>query len=120
MWDQLPYRITASRRKRRQWLHSQLHRHRKRQRRQRPEPARRPEEESYQQPGREPRSCCRRHSTRTPRQKRLEQVWSSSIDTPEIIKNKILRPSLLLGVHPILRRDFRVFRRTFISLSPPG
>jgi hypothetical protein len=26
---------------------------------------------------------------------------------------------LLLGVHPILRRDFRVFRLTFISLSPP-
>jgi hypothetical protein len=26
----------------------------------------------------------------------------------------------LLGLHPILRRDFRVFYLNFISLSPPG
>jgi hypothetical protein len=38
---------------------------------------------------------------------------------PRNIKNKILRPSLLLGLHPILPRDFRVFCLNFISLSPP-
>jgi hypothetical protein len=36
---------------------------------------------------------------------------------PRNIKNKILRPSLLLGLHPILLRDFRVFCLNFISLS---
>ena len=39
---------------------------------------------------------------------------------PRNIKNKILRPSLLLGDHPILRCDFRVFCLNFISLSRPG
>jgi hypothetical protein len=38
---------------------------------------------------------------------------------PRNIKNKILRPSLLLGLHPILRGDFRVFYLNFISLSRP-
>jgi hypothetical protein len=38
---------------------------------------------------------------------------------PRNIKNKILRPSLLLGLHPVLRCDFRVFRLNFISLSGP-
>jgi hypothetical protein len=38
---------------------------------------------------------------------------------PRNIKNKILRPSVLLGLHPNLRRDFRVFCLVFISLSPP-
>jgi len=38
---------------------------------------------------------------------------------PRNIKNKILRPSVLLGLHPSLRCDFRVFRLNFISLSPP-
>jgi hypothetical protein len=36
---------------------------------------------------------------------------------PRNIKSKILRPSVLLGLHPNLRRDFRVFRLNFISLS---
>ena len=93
MWDQLSNRITASQRmlrsRLRQRLSSQLQRHRWRQRRRNP-PALRPEEESYQQPGREPRSCCRRHSARMQRQKRLKQVWSSSIDTPEILRIKFL------------------------------
>ena len=38
---------------------------------------------------------------------------------PRNIKSKILRPSLWLGFHPILRRDFRVFCCNFISLSRP-
>ena len=117
MWVQLS--ITASqpmlRSRLRRRLRSQLQLNQRRRMRQRPQPARRPEE-SYQRPGREPRSCCRRHSVRMQRQKRLKQVWSSSIDTPEIL-NEILRPSVLLGLHPSLRRDFRVFRRNFISLS---
>ena len=36
---------------------------------------------------------------------------------PRNIKNKILRPSVLLGLHPSLRCDFRVFFPNFISLS---
>ena len=36
---------------------------------------------------------------------------------PRNIENKILRPSVLLGLHPNLRCDFRVFRLNFISLS---
>jgi hypothetical protein len=36
---------------------------------------------------------------------------------PRNIKSKILWPSVLLGLHPNLRRDFRVFHRNFISLS---
>ena len=88
--DQLSNRITASQRmlrsRLRRPLRSRLQR-RWRQRRQSP-PARRPEEETYQQPGQEPRSCCRRHSARMLRQKRLKQVWSSSSDTPEILRVK--------------------------------
>ena len=38
---------------------------------------------------------------------------------PRNIKSKILRPSVLLGLHPNLRCDFRVFRLVFISLSRP-
>jgi hypothetical protein len=38
---------------------------------------------------------------------------------PRNIKNKILRPSVLLGLHPILRGDFRGFCLNFISLSRP-
>jgi hypothetical protein len=38
---------------------------------------------------------------------------------PRNIENKILRPSVLLGLHPNLRCDFRVFRLNFISLSRP-
>ena len=38
---------------------------------------------------------------------------------PRNIKNKILRPSVLLGLHPNLRCDFRVFFLNFISLSRP-
>jgi hypothetical protein len=38
---------------------------------------------------------------------------------PRDIKNKILRPTVLLGLHPNVRRDFRVFCPNFISLSPP-
>jgi hypothetical protein len=37
---------------------------------------------------------------------------------PRNIKNKILTPSVLLGLHPNVRRDFRVFCLIFISLSP--
>jgi hypothetical protein len=92
MWDQLSNRITASQRmlrsKLRQRPSSQRRPSRRRLKQRNPQ-ARRPEE-SYQQPGQEPRSCCRRHSTRMRRQKRLEQVWSSSIDTPEILRIKIL------------------------------
>ena len=36
---------------------------------------------------------------------------------PGNIENKILRPSLLLGFHPNVRCDFRVFHLNFISLS---
>jgi hypothetical protein len=36
---------------------------------------------------------------------------------PRNIKNKILRPSVLLGLDPILPGDFRVFHCNFISLS---
>jgi hypothetical protein len=36
---------------------------------------------------------------------------------PRDIKNKILRPSVLLGLHPNVRGDFRVFLLNFISLS---
>jgi hypothetical protein len=36
---------------------------------------------------------------------------------PRNIKNKILRPSVLLGLHPNVRYDFRVFFLNFISLS---
>jgi hypothetical protein len=86
--DQLSNRITASQRMLLRRLSSQRQQRRRRQRRQRPEPVRRPEEASYQQPGQEPRSCCRRHSARMLRQKRLKQVWSSSIDTPEILRVK--------------------------------
>src|SRR3984957_15335333 len=95
MWDQLSNRTTASQR----MLHSRqrqrlswrrLRPNRQRKRRRRRQPARRPEEESYQQPEQEPRSCCRKHSARMQRQKRLKQVWSSSIDTPEILKSKFL------------------------------
>jgi hypothetical protein len=38
---------------------------------------------------------------------------------PRNIKNKILRPSVLLGIHPYVRNDFRVFYLNFISLSRP-
>src|SRR5208282_3847689 len=38
---------------------------------------------------------------------------------PRDIKNKILRPSVLLGLHPYVRRDFRGFCLNFISLSRP-
>jgi hypothetical protein len=38
---------------------------------------------------------------------------------PRNIENKILRPSVLLGLHPNLRCDFRVFCLNFISLSRP-
>ena len=38
---------------------------------------------------------------------------------PRDIKNKILRPTVLLGLHPNVRGDFRVFCPNFISLSPP-
>jgi hypothetical protein len=37
---------------------------------------------------------------------------------PRNIKNEILRPSVLLGLHPNVRCDFRVFCLNFISLSP--
>src|SRR3984957_3184660 len=95
MWDQLSNRTTASQRmlhsRQRQRLSWQQPRpNRRRKRRQRRQPARRPEEESCQQPEQEPRSCCRRHSARMQRQKRLKQVWSSSIDTPEILRIKLL------------------------------
>jgi hypothetical protein len=66
----------------------------------------------------EPRSCCRRHPTPVQRQKRLMQVWSSSIDTPEIYIGKTKRPSMFLGFHPDVAADFRVFHLNFISLSP--
>jgi hypothetical protein len=36
---------------------------------------------------------------------------------PRNIKNKNFRPSLLLGLHPCVRCDFRVFYLNFISLS---
>jgi hypothetical protein len=36
---------------------------------------------------------------------------------PRNIKNEILRPSVLLGLHPNVRSDFRVFCLNFISLS---
>jgi len=49
----------------------QMHQPRQMQQSQQPVPVWRPEEESYQQPGRVPRSCCRRHSARMQRQKRL-------------------------------------------------
>jgi hypothetical protein len=39
---------------------------------------------------------------------------------PRNIKNKILMPSVLLGLHPSDRCDFRVFCPNFISLSPPA
>jgi hypothetical protein len=94
MWDQLSNRTTASQRmlhsrqrQRLSWQRQRLNRQRKR--RQRRQPAR-PEEESYQQPEQELRSCCRRHSARMQRRKRLKQVWSSSIDTPEILRIKFL------------------------------
>jgi hypothetical protein len=36
---------------------------------------------------------------------------------PRAIKNKILRPTVLLGLHPNVARDFRGFCLNFISLS---
>jgi hypothetical protein len=54
------------------------------QRRTGPEVSRRQAEERLQSREQEPRSCCRRHSEQVQRQRRLELVWSSSIDTPEI------------------------------------
>jgi hypothetical protein len=36
---------------------------------------------------------------------------------PRNIKNKILRPSVSLGLHPAVHCDFRVFYLNFISLS---
>jgi hypothetical protein len=39
---------------------------------------------------------------------------------PRDIENKILRPTVLLGLHPNVRCDFRVFCPNFISLSPPA
>src|SRR5271155_1048206 len=93
LWDQLtPKRITASQ----QTLHWQLHRRRRsqrqpdqqRQRQRHPQPARRPEEE--QRPGQEPRSCCRQASASMQGKGRAEQVWSSSIDNPKILKVKNL------------------------------
>jgi hypothetical protein len=56
----------------------------RRRKRPNPELARRQAEESSRSWEQEPRSCCRRHSVQVQRQKRLKQVWSSSIDTPEI------------------------------------
>jgi hypothetical protein len=38
---------------------------------------------------------------------------------PRNIKNKIFRPSVLLGLHPNVRWDFRGFCLNFISLSRP-
>jgi hypothetical protein len=37
---------------------------------------------------------------------------------PRNIKNKILRPTVLLGLHPNVPCDFRGFCPNFISLSP--
>jgi hypothetical protein len=69
------------------WQHWQRQRNR---RPERPIPerkralARRRAEESFRSSEQEPRSYCRRHSEQVQPQERLKQVWSSSIDTPEI------------------------------------
>src|ERR1039457_5223519 len=48
----------------------------------------------------EPRSCCRRHSAPVQRQKHLKQVWSSSIDTPEIFNDKTIKAEQVSGLPP--------------------
>jgi len=62
-------------------------------------------------------SCCRRHSAPMQRQKRLMQVWSSSIDYPQKFNDNVLGKHVVLGFHPNVRADFRVFRLDFIPLS---
>jgi hypothetical protein len=51
------------------------------------------------------------------RQMRLKQFWSSSIDTPEIYKDKKFRPSVLFWAYTQVQSDFRGFCLNFISLS---
>jgi hypothetical protein len=110
MWDQLYEATTASQRTLRSMLHRQRSwRQQPNQRRQRqpnPQQAQWPEEESCQQPGQEPRSCCRRHSARMQRQRRLKQVWSSSINTPEIVRIKSLGRECCFGPSPKCPRGF--------------
>src|ERR1019366_10073347 len=55
---------------------------------------------------REPRSCCHRHSAPVQRQKRLKQVWSSSIDTPEIFNDKTIKAEHVSGLPPRRRPRF--------------
>src|ERR1700712_1013559 len=65
------------------------------QRRKQTNQQRQPPAESYRSWEQEPRSCCRRRLTPMQRQKRLKQVWSSSIDTPKIFNDKSISPSVL-------------------------
>jgi hypothetical protein len=50
------------------------------------------------------------------RQVRLEQVWSSSIDTPKLFKEKFKAELVVLAHYPKVTGDFRVFWLIFISL----
>jgi hypothetical protein len=107
MWDQLAKRITASELPQRKRL-TMLRRQRRwqqrlnQQRRKQQNPQeRRQAAESCRSWAQEPRFCCRKHSALVQRQKHLELVWSSSIDTPEILNDK--RPS---GLPPRCRDRF--------------
>jgi hypothetical protein len=51
------------------------------------------------------------------RQKRLEQVWSSSIDTPKIFNDKTMYAQVFLSQAQEFVKDFRGFQANFISLS---
>jgi hypothetical protein len=120
MWDQLSKRITASELPQRR-LQTMPHRQQHWQQRlnqQQQNPQGRPQaEEQSRSWEQEPRSCCRRHSAPVQRQKRLKQVWSSSIDTPEIFSDKKKKAERVSGLPPRRRADFRGFHLNFISLS---
>jgi hypothetical protein len=50
------------------------------------------------------------------RQRRKSLVWSSSIDTPELLKEKFKAERIVLAHHPKVRTDFRVFQANFIPI----
>jgi hypothetical protein len=50
------------------------------------------------------------------RQVRLEQVWSSSINTPKLFKEKFKAELVVLAHYPKVTGDFRGFCPIFISL----